>query len=114
MDQQPIILFDATCFFCRNIAAWLAERSAGRWSIVSWQSHSQDRSLPESPDKLHIWFGNDNYLKGIEAWQYLIDHEPHLQQWNWLATKLGWTSLPAKILSRGGHFVRRICRSCTK
>ncbi|MFW7381876.1 MAG: DCC1-like thiol-disulfide oxidoreductase family protein [Oligoflexus sp.] len=112
MDDSPVVLFDAECFFCRNLAAWLQQRSRHRWRLESWQTHAQQYQHADTTEQLHVWFGQDQYLRGVDAWHYLLNEEPGLVSLQWLSQKLGWEKAPAKFIHRTSSFMRRLCRTC--
>ena len=50
-------------------------------------------------------------VTGPRAWEILIESEPRLRQWTWLANKLGLTSVDvAKVLRTGAHLARGLCQ----
>jgi len=112
MDHRPTVLFDEECFFCRNLAAWLSQLPNDPWQLVSWQAHAKMQELPQPTEQLQIWFGADQYLRGQDAWQYLVETDSRLQHIRWIGKKMGWEKGPAILLSQTGSFLRRICRSC--
>ena len=98
------LLYDGDCALCRMLAGLLAGRTmaVGHGGDIALADLSQDPPI---------------LVTGAEAWEILIQTEPRLRQWAWLATRLGLTNKSAAgVLRTGAHFSRhfasRICRGC--
>jgi hypothetical protein len=98
------LLYDGDCALCRMLAGLLA----GPTMAVR---HGGDIVLADpSQDPPTL-------VTGAAAWEILIQTEPRLRQWSWLAARLGLTNKSAAgVLRTGAHLSRhlasRICRGC--
>jgi hypothetical protein len=105
------VLFDDSCALCRTLATWVATRSGGAASgltFKSWQSHYGDDT---TPGVLRVLTA-DGELDGPAAWEFLLRQVPDLSSLNWLAQRLGISAGVARALDSAGHFSRRFCRTC--
>lgn len=124
-ENQPTIwtlFYDGNCALCRMLAGLLTGPTL---AIGSPEARAKDPSLALRMTGFRELDGfNDIALvdlrqdppvmiTGSRAWEILIESEPRLRQWTWLAHKLGLTSVDvAKVLRTGAHMARGLCRQC--
>lgn len=106
------LLYDGECALCRMLAGLLAGptmamRQGGEATHVIL-SAAKDPALNDialadlSQDPPIL-------VTGAEAWEILIQTEPRLRQWAWLAARLGLTNKSAAdALRTGAHFSRHL------
>ena len=125
-DQSPspaviwTLLYDGDCALCRMLAGLLA----GPTMAVGHGDEPPPVILSAAKDPVFddIALADLNHypptlVTGAAAWEILIQTEPRLRQWAWLAARLGLTNKSAAgVLRTGAHFSRhlasRICRGC--
>ena len=128
------LLYDGECALCRMLAGLLAGptmamRQGGEATpVILSAAATGDEATPVILSAAKDPVLNDIALAdlsqdppilvtGAEAWEILIQTEPRLRQWAWLAARLGLTNKSAAgVLRTGAHFSRhlasRICRGC--
>jgi hypothetical protein len=111
------LLYDAECALCRMLAGLLSG------PVMPWQeaggprhSEAQPKNPFPAPTDIGVAdLGQDPPLviTGQEAWEILINQEPGLRKWQWIAAKLGLSErAAAATLRHGAHLARRICTRC--
>ena len=139
-DQSPspaviwTLLYDGDCALCRMLAGLLAgptmavSHGGEATPVILSAAATGDETPPVILSAAKDPVLNDIALAdlsqdppilvtGAEAWEILIQTEPRLRQWAWLAARLGLTNKSAAgVLRTGAHFSRhlasRICRGC--
>ena len=120
--MSAIVLYDAECPLCRNLAAFAARHARGPIAFKAWQSFrgspvaqllfdGETRSRPA--DSLRVLEGG-HLRAGPDAWAFLLEAYPALRGLGWLASQLGLQAQVAATLDRAGHRVRRACCSCRR
>ena len=129
------LLYDGECALCRMLAGLLSG------PVMAWQDlgerilrSAQDdgerilRSAQDDGERILRSAQDDGrtdigvadlsrnpplIITGTQAWEILIEQEPGLQKWQWLAGKLGMSpGTAATALRSGAHLARRICSRC--
>ena len=128
------LLYDGDCALCGMLAGLLAGptmavRQGGAASAVILSAAATgDETTPVILSAAKDPVLNDialadlsqdppTLVTGAAAWEILIQTEPRLRQWSWLAARLGLTNKSAAgVLRTGAHLSRhlasRICRGC--
>ena len=107
------LLYDGECALCRMLAGLLSG------PVMAWQDLGE-RILHSAQDDGRTDIGVADLsrdppliITGTQAWEILIEQEPGLQKWQWLAGKLGMSpGTAATTLRNGAHLARRICSRC--
>lgn len=101
--------FDDRCGLCRSLAAWGVSFGV---SFVPWATAQEN--FPDVVDvssELRFWDGQ-NLVSGTAAWEALIEHDPRMAAFNWIAKRLGLQKSIAVVIERTGGLLAKICRSC--
>lgn len=117
-----LILFDADCPLCEQLAALAAHRAGPHLGFCSWQNFRQSpeaqavlASPPENhqPSELGA-LHNGHLLEGTAAWDLLLTQHPDLQSLNWLAQRLGLQKTTSQALRGAGALLRALCPRCPR
>lgn len=101
--NRPLLEYDAECFLCRNLAAFVSQR-------LALDIRPQSRSAIDISIQIQ-----DRTLTGQEAWAWLIEQDPSFKQISWMATKLGWQSDDvASFFQSTLHRAKRWCSWCPR
>ena len=104
-----IVLYDPECSFCRDLAHFIGKLTPRDQIIFA-------PSRDTNPKELVVTFknseGNEDWLSGISAWEWLLEHHPALSGLGWMAEKLFIKRPAAAALSSGAQLLRRLCRRC--
>lgn len=125
MSRAPLLLlFDAECPLCVNLAALVARRSAGAVACRAWQAWRESDAaratqpaalLARPADKLRA-LDDGRLLEGEAAWAAALSACPDLAPLQWMAAKLGLTRPAARAMQFGGLVARRaalaLCPRC--
>lgn len=122
IQTGALVLYDADCLLCRNLAQLVSKRAGSDLRTQSWQSFRGSivarRAFPsellERPaDQLRVWSGA-RLLEGRAAWEYLLASYRDLKALDWLASQLGLSEHVASVLQATGRAARRFCGGCSK
>lgn len=114
------LLYDGDCALCGMLAGLLA----GPTMAVGHGDETPPVILSAAKDPVlndialaDLSQDPPTLVTGAAAWEILIQTEPRLRQWSWLAARLGLTNKSAAgVLRTGAHLSRhlasRICRGC--
>jgi len=119
MNYDAIVLYDDTCFVCRNFAVFARKSSYGKLQFQSWQDFAKapptpkiTESLLDKPaDKLRVWTG-ETMLEGFESWEYLLQNHPQLKAIAWAAERMGLQKQTAAVLQSAGQSLKNACKNC--
>lgn len=103
-----VVKYDAACSLCKMLAEFMGQRVSSS-KIVFVPSEQP------SPEKLEIEIhqeGIKDTLTDQDAWAWLIQHHPLLNEVNWIAQKLGISSVASRSLMRGAEILRKFCFRC--
>jgi len=106
--EPAVVRFDADCSLCRTLAGFMSARVASDVMVF------KPNELGE-PNKLTVEFYNHgikNSVSGEDAWAWVLEHHPILNELNWLAQKLGISRGTTRMLMGGGDLLRRFCFRC--
>lgn len=111
-ENQPTIwtlFYDGNCALCRMLAGLLTGPTL---AIGSPEARAKELAFNDIA-LVDLMQDPPVMISGPRAWEILIESEPRLRQWTWLANKLGLTSVDvAKVLRTGAHLARGLCRQC--
>jgi predicted DCC family thiol-disulfide oxidoreductase YuxK len=119
--KQAVVLFDAECIVCKNLAGFVARRSTGD-RFIAWQefvasaegqSILSSQQLSQHADRLRVWTGKQ-LLEKEDAWLFLMERNRDLAGLNWLASQIGLSVTLARSMEKAGSMVRRLCWRCPK
>jgi hypothetical protein len=102
---QPIVLYDADCPLCCQLASWIERKSEGKFVV--------EASGPEGADRLRVKT-SEGLLEGVAAWEWLLAEVKELSGLAWLAARLGLTRETAAAMAQLGYAARRLCWRCPK
>ena len=105
-----VVRYDADCSLCRSLADFMAKRVVSEDIVFA-------ASLENRPENLEVEVsegGARKTLVGADAWQWLLEHHPTLEEMNWIAQKLGIANVTSRSMMRGADVLRRFCFRCRK
>jgi predicted DCC family thiol-disulfide oxidoreductase YuxK len=106
--SPAIVRYDAACSLCTTLAEFMGKRVSTA-EVVFLPSEKT------APEKLEIEFpGRDDLsiLSGENAWKWLLENHPALNEINWIAQKLGISAATSRHLMRSAEILRRFCFRC--
>jgi predicted DCC family thiol-disulfide oxidoreductase YuxK len=108
--RPAVVRYDADCSLCRSLADFMAKRVPSDQIVFA-------ASIENRPANLEVEVaegGARRTLVGTEAWQWLLEHHPTLEEMNWIAQKLGMAVVASRSMMRGADVLRRLCFRCRK
>ena len=107
-QMPPVVRYDSACSLCTMLAQLAGKRV----------STSQMLFLPSekvTPEKLEIEFSENEekkILAGENAWLWLLEHHPDLDEIHWIAQKMGIAAPTSRYMMRGAEILKRFCFRC--
>ena len=105
-SHHHILLYDADCPLCCQLAVWAERRAPGKILRRPLQDVGGDAV------KLGVKRPNGELVFGREAWRVLLEQHPDFKGLRWIGRKLGLEDQLAEGLQRTGSFIRRVCWRC--
>ena len=109
LPGPAVVYFDSNCPLCRSLASFMAARVDSETMLFTGNPE-------QSSDTLMVEFeatsGDKQVLVGSEAWAWILNSHPALQELNWLAQKLGIARGTTSALMTAGGLLRRLCIRC--
>lgn len=107
-NPTGIVYFDANCPLCRMLATFMEARIEPELMTFQPSKTPLVQQLKVEVSRN----GEQNCLLGEDAWSWILEHHPSLQELNWLAQKLGIGRGAAKTMMTAGGLLRRLCLRC--
>ena len=120
--DQPLVLFDAGCPLCVDLAQWAERRADGALRFASWddfrasvegEARLSADELAQPGDRLKVLTAA-GLIEGDAAWAFLVEAHPALRGLDWLAGRIGLLPLAAKALRTAGDLLRAFCSRCRR
>lgn len=106
-----LVYFDSDCPLCRSLASFMAARVDPEVMVFAANPIRGSSALMV---ELQFKSSGPKILVGSEAWAWVLDSHPTLQEFNWLAQKLGIARGTARSMMVAGALLRRLCVRCKR
>lgn len=109
--SRALVYFDSECPLCKSLASFMAARVDPEVMVFAANPIRGSSALV-----VEIQFKSSapKILVGSEAWAWILNSHPSLQEFNWLAQKLGIARGTATSMMVAGSLLRRLCVRCKR
>ena len=112
---EAVVLYDPNCRLCRELAYFMSKLCPSEFLEFVPSEEQAPKELVikfKSGEPTESSLGSEDWLSGISAWQWLLEHHPTLAPLHWLAEKLFIKRPAALALATGADILRKICGHC--
>ena len=107
-SNPAIVRYDAGCSMCVMLAKFAQKRLEGANFMIF-----EPAGGASAVTNLSVEIPSENrVVMGEEAWLWLLEMHPVLEELNWIARKIGVTRQVGHGLMRAGDLMRRFCFRC--
>ena len=105
MSKNAVLYYDGECTLCKTLAEFTLKRCRGEIEIAPWSGEKLATIALEIEGRTY---------QGRHAWEHLLLLDPYFKQLNWLAKKIGLTTVLASSLMTLSMGMKKVCRSCNR